>query len=91
MSRNGLNNDLHNEPDSKRRYAEWKHTYSPVKKRFWVQPAVKKKMLTVFWDMKGVITIDFQEKGASVNSAFYCQYRRLSVQQGSIEYHFKSL
>ena len=30
-------------------------------------------MLIVFWDMKEVITIDFIEKGATVNSALYCQ------------------
>ena len=26
-------------------------------------------MLTVFWDMKGSITIDFLEKGPSINNA----------------------
>ena len=33
-----------------------------VKKKFWVQWSVKKVMMTVFWDMKGAITIGFHEK-----------------------------
>ena len=43
-----------------------KHTDSPVKKkRFHAQLSVKKIILTVFWDIKRSITIDFLEKGAS--------------------------
>ena len=37
-------------------------TYFPVKKTFWAQQSVKKVMLTIFWDMKGTIAIDFLEK-----------------------------
>ena len=40
-----------------------------LKKKFWMQWSVKKVMLIVFWD----ITVDFLEKGATVNSASYCQ------------------
>ena len=47
---------------------EWKHRDSLVNKKFWVQQSLKKVMLTVFWDMKGPITVDFLEKGATVNS-----------------------
>ena len=36
-----------------------------------VQDAVKKDMLTVFWDMKAPIPIDFLEKDATVDSASY--------------------
>ena len=44
---------------------------------FLAQWSVKKLMLTVFWDIKGpFITIDFLEKGATVNSASYCQILR---------------
>ena len=38
-----------------------------------VQQSVKKFMGTVFWDMKGPISIDFFEKDATTNSAFFCQ------------------
>ena len=30
-------------------------------------------MLTVFWNMRGPITIDFLKKGVPVNSISYCQ------------------
>ena len=46
-------------------------------KKFWAEQSVKKVMLTVFWDMKGPITIDFLEKDATVNSASYSQLKLL--------------
>ena len=46
---------------------EWKHTDSPVNKKFWVQWSVKKVMLTVLWNVKGPIAIHFLEKDVTVN------------------------
>ena len=43
-----------------------KHTDSPVKQMFLVQWSVKKGMLTIFWDMKVPITIDYLEKKAQL-------------------------
>ena len=46
-------------PDTdKDKMMEWKYTDCLVKKKFWSQWLIKKVMLTVFWDMKGPITID---------------------------------
>ena len=45
---------------------EWKHTDSPVKKKFRVQQSVKKVMLRL-------ITVDFHEKRATENFASYYQ------------------
>ena len=39
------------------------------KEKFRVTHSVKKVMLTVVWDIKGPINIDFIERGATVNSA----------------------
>ena len=50
---------------------ERKHTDSSVKKKFMIQGSVKKVMRTVLCGVNGLITIDFLEKGAAVNSAFY--------------------
>ena len=47
-----------------------------VKKMFQVQWSLKKVMLTVFWDMKTSMTIDFLEKGKTLNSVSYCQVVR---------------
>ena len=64
------------EPELKRQFVKWKHTDSPVKKKFQTQQSIKNIMLTVFRDIKGHIIIDFVEKGATVNSASYCLLQR---------------
>ena len=49
----------------------------PVKKKFLEQRSVKKVILTVFWNMKEPITLDFLEKKvATINKAFYCLFLR---------------
>ena len=42
------------------------HKYSGKEKKFQVQWPVKKVMMTVFWDMKGAISIDFFEERVTV-------------------------
>ena len=49
---------------------EWKHTDTSVKKKILVKQSIKKIMLTVFWDMKRLITIDFFDKGAIPEAKF---------------------
>ena len=73
MFGNRLKMVCHNELVSKRQSMEWKHTDSQVKK-FRALWSVKKIMLTAFWDMKGLITNDFLEKGETVNNVSYCQF-----------------
>ena len=51
--------------------------HSLVKKMFWVQQSVKKILLTVFWGMKGPLTIDFLQKGCN------CKERFLLLKQNS--------
>ena len=61
-----------NKPESKD--SPWiAKTDSPEKKKFCAHHSVKKVMLTVFWDIKEGITIDFFEKAPAVNIASYCQ------------------
>ena len=60
----------------KRQCMEWKRTDFPENKRFRVLYSVKLVILTVFWNMKGPITIVFLEKAATVNSASYFQLLR---------------
>ena len=47
---------FHYEPETKQQSMEWKHTSSPAR-------TTGKVMMTVFWVMKGHITVDFLEKG----------------------------
>ena len=58
---------------------EWKHAKSLLKEKLQAPWSAKKVILTVFWGMKGPITIDFLEKGAVVNSASYCQLIRQNL------------
>ncbi|GBM56254.1 hypothetical protein AVEN_238796-1 [Araneus ventricosus] len=46
-------------PDTKSKSMTWKHPSSPVTKKFKVSPSAGKVVMTVFWDAKGVILIDF--------------------------------
>ena len=50
----------------------WKHAPCCVETKVREQRSVNWVMLTKFWDKKGPITIDFFEKEATVNRAFYC-------------------
>ena len=54
-----------------KQYMQCKHTEFPVKKKFQAQRSIKKIMLTVFWGMKGPITIDFLKNISAVNSDSY--------------------
>ena len=64
---------FHYEPESKRQSLEWKHVTSPMKKKFKGQRTLHKVMLTVFWNMEGLITLGFKSQGTTVNSANYCE------------------
>ncbi|GBM56009.1 hypothetical protein AVEN_45151-1 [Araneus ventricosus] len=49
----------------------WTYPNSPVTKKFKVSLSAGKVALTVFWDAKGVILIDFFTSG-TINAARYC-------------------
>ena len=51
---------------------QWKHVTSPTPTKFKVVQSAGKVMATVFWDMKGVLLVEFQRHGQSVNAASYC-------------------
>jgi histone-lysine N-methyltransferase SETMAR len=51
---------------------EWKHLGSPRSKKFKMVKSAGKVMATVFWDGKGVLLVDFMEKGTTINAASYC-------------------
>ena len=63
----------HYSPESRRQSMEWKHANSPTKKKFKTQPSAGKVMCTVFWDRKGVIHVEFLERGETVNSDRYIE------------------
>jgi hypothetical protein len=58
----------HYEPESKAQSMAWKRPTSPVAKEFKSQPSVGKIMVTISWDMKGAILVNFTPNGETVNS-----------------------
>ena len=71
MATKGINMSFfYNDSGSKRQSKEWKLAGVDKKK------SRAKVMLPVFWDTKGSISIDFLEKGATVNSVSYYQQLR---------------
>lgn len=60
--------------ETKLQSMEWGHTTSPKKPRKCLQTlSARKIMATVFWDRKGVLLVDFLERGTTINSARYSQ------------------
>jgi [histone H3]-lysine36 N-dimethyltransferase SETMAR len=61
----------HYEPETKRQSMQWHHIGSPTPKKFKLAPSAGKVMITVFWDVQGVLLIDFLPKGETINSVRY--------------------
>jgi histone-lysine N-methyltransferase SETMAR len=61
----------HYEPETKRQSMQWRHLGSPSPKKFKLSPSAGKVMITVLWDSRGVLLLDFLPKGETVNSARY--------------------
>ena len=51
----------HYTPETKRSSMQWKHVTSPSPRKFRVMRSAGKVMATVFWDIKGVLLLDFLE------------------------------
>ena len=61
----------HHEPETKRQSMEWHHPQSPRKKKFKTTPSAGKVMITVFWDVDGVILVNVMARGETINSDTY--------------------
>lgn len=63
----------HFDPENKRASMEFHHKGSPTPKKFKAMPSAGKVMLTVFWDVQGVVHFEFMPKGTTINSARYSE------------------
>jgi hypothetical protein len=53
---------------------KWTHTHSPKKPRKFKQMlSARKLMVTVFWDRKGVLIVEFMKQGTTIMSEVYCK------------------
>jgi histone-lysine N-methyltransferase SETMAR len=50
---------------------EWHHPQLPRKKKFKTTPSAGKVMITVFWDIGGVILVDVMARGETISSDAY--------------------
>ncbi|GFN73868.1 histone-lysine N-methyltransferase SETMAR [Plakobranchus ocellatus] len=50
---------------------EYRHKTSPSPRKFKVVASARKVLFTVFWDMEGVVHMEFLEQGQTVNSERY--------------------
>ena len=61
----------HFDPESKVQSMEYQHKTSPSPRKFKVIASARKVLLTIFWDMKGVVHMEFLKQGQTVNSEKY--------------------
>lgn len=61
----------HYTPETKRASMQWKHVTSPSPRKFRVQRSAGKVMATVFWDVKGVLLLDFLERNHTITGQHY--------------------
>jgi hypothetical protein len=62
----------HVTPESKQQSIEWRHTSSPIKKKFKQTISTRKIMCTVFWDSKGFLLVEFLPQGSTIHASVYC-------------------
>lgn len=61
----------HHDPKLKRERLQWTETGCSAPKQQKREQTVKKVMASVFWDAKGILLIDYLEKGKTINSEYY--------------------
>ena len=61
----------HFDPERKVQLMECRHKTSPSPRKFKVIAPARKVLLTIFWDMKGVVHMEFLKQGNTVNSEKY--------------------
>ena len=64
----------HFDPKSKVQSMEYRHKTSPSPRKFKVIASARKVLLTILWDMKGVVHMEFLKQGHTVNSEKYNFY-----------------
>ena len=68
----------HYQPETKEQSKQWKHTSSLTPKKAKVVLSSGKVMASVFWDLQGIILIEYLQKGHTVTGQHYSgQMKRL--------------
>jgi hypothetical protein len=59
--------------ETKEHPKQWMHTHSPNKPKKFKQTSARKLMAAVFWDRKGVLVVEFMQRGTTITSEVYCE------------------
>jgi len=63
----------HFDPETKQQSKQWKHVASPPPVKFRKIASADKVLASVFWDSKGVLMIDYLERGKTVTGVYYAE------------------
>ena len=61
----------HFQPETKLQSKQWKHPDSPAPKTAKSVPSARKVMASVFRDSRGILLIDYLEKGQTIKGRYY--------------------
>lgn len=59
------------DPESKQESMQWKFKGEKPPRKFKVRPSAGKLMATIFWDVEGVLMIDYLPKNTTMNADYY--------------------
>lgn len=59
------------DPESKQESMQWKFKGEKPPRKFKVRPSAGKLMATIFWDVEGILMIDYLPKNTTMNAAYY--------------------
>jgi histone-lysine N-methyltransferase SETMAR len=67
----------HYDPETKQESMQWTHQGSPPPKKFKVQKSAGKIMATVFWDIEGILLIEYMPHKTTITGASYATIESL--------------
>ena len=73
----------HFKAETKRQSMQWKHSSSPPPKKANVVSSAGKVMASIFWDAKGIMFIDYLQKGQTINVEYCANLLRQLRKVGS--------
>ncbi len=66
----------HWDPETKQASMQWQHVGSPPPKKARTQPSAGKVMATIFWDVEGILLIDYLPKKTTITGNYYVEVLR---------------
>ena len=61
----------HYDLETKQQSMEWRHSGSPLPKKFQVQKSAGKVLALIVWHQDGILLTDYLPKGQTINTEYY--------------------